>query len=104
MTVSSSIVFTRKAVANETFIGKSNSLCKSIVGIDASKLFPYSMRPQVCIRDATSMKKRKNSRQGKIEFLLLKIGLCNFFKQPDLGVKLRATTLQEPRKISLLQC
>ena len=38
-----SIVFTRKAVANETFIRKSNILCKSIVGIDASQLYPYSM-------------------------------------------------------------
>ena len=38
-----SIVFTRKAVVDETFIHKSSSLCKSIVGIDASHLYPYSM-------------------------------------------------------------
>ena len=38
-----SIVFTRKAVVDETFIGKSLNLCKSIVGIDASQLYPYSM-------------------------------------------------------------
>ena len=38
-----SIVFTRKAVANETFIRKSNNLCKSIVGIDASQLYSFSM-------------------------------------------------------------
>ena len=38
-----SIVFTRKAVVNETFIRKSTNLCKSIVGIDASQLYPYSM-------------------------------------------------------------
>ena len=38
-----SIIFTRKAVVNETFIGKSSSLCKSIVGIDASQLHPYSL-------------------------------------------------------------
>ena len=38
-----SIVFTRKAVTNETFIRKSTNLCKSIVGIDASQLYPYSM-------------------------------------------------------------
>ena len=43
MTGGSSIVFTRKAVANETFIRKSNNLCKSIVGIDASLLYPYSI-------------------------------------------------------------
>ena len=38
-----SIVFTRKAVVNETFIRKSTNICKSIVGIDASQLYPYSM-------------------------------------------------------------
>ena len=38
-----SIVFTRKAAVDETFIRKSSNLCKSIVGIDASQLYPYSM-------------------------------------------------------------
>ena len=43
MTGGPSIVFTRKAVANETFIRKLNSLCKSIVGFVASQLYPYSI-------------------------------------------------------------
>ena len=38
-----SIVFTCKAVVDETFIRESRNLCKSIVGIDASQLYPYSM-------------------------------------------------------------
>ena len=38
-----SIVFTRKAVVDETFIRKSPNLFKSFVGIHASKLYPYSM-------------------------------------------------------------
>ena len=38
-----SIVFRRKAVVDETFLRKSTNLCKSIVGIDASQLYPYSM-------------------------------------------------------------
>ena len=38
-----SILFTRKALVDETFIRKSSNLCKSIVGIDASQLYPYSM-------------------------------------------------------------
>ena len=38
-----SIVFTRKAVVGETFIPNSENTCKSIVGIDASQLYPYSM-------------------------------------------------------------
>ena len=38
-----SIVFTRKAVVDETFIRKSENICKSIVGIDSSQLYPHSM-------------------------------------------------------------
>ena len=38
-----SIVFTRKAVEDETFIRKSSNLRKTFVGIDARQLFPYSM-------------------------------------------------------------
>ena len=38
-----SIVFTRKAVVDETFIRDSGNICRSSVGIDASQLYPYSM-------------------------------------------------------------
>ena len=38
-----SIVFTHKAVVNETFIRVSGKFCKSIVGIDASQLYAFSM-------------------------------------------------------------
>ena len=38
-----SIVFTRKAVVDETFIRKSANICKPIVENDASQLYPYSM-------------------------------------------------------------
>ena len=38
-----SVVFTRKAVVDETFIRKSTDLCKSLVGIDANQLYPFSM-------------------------------------------------------------
>ena len=38
-----SIVFTRKAVVDETFIRKSTNICKSIVEIDASQQYPNSM-------------------------------------------------------------
>ena len=38
-----SIVFTRKAVVDETFIQKSTNIGKSIVGLDASQLYPYLM-------------------------------------------------------------
>ena len=36
-----SIVFTRKAVFDETLIRKSTKICKSIVVIDASQLYPH---------------------------------------------------------------
>ena len=39
----SSIVFDRKAVVDKTFVRKSTNICKSIVGIDASQLYPYSI-------------------------------------------------------------
>ena len=38
-----SIVFTRKAVVDQTFIRKSTNLCKPIVGIDANQIHSYSM-------------------------------------------------------------
>ena len=38
-----SIVFTGKAVVDETFIRKSTKKCKPIVGMDASQLYPYSI-------------------------------------------------------------
>ena len=38
-----SIVFTRRAVVDKTFIRKSADMCKSFVGIDASQQYPYSM-------------------------------------------------------------
>ena len=38
-----SIVFTRKAVVDETYIRNSSIVYKSIVGIDASQLYPLSM-------------------------------------------------------------
>ena len=41
--VGPSIVFTRRAVVDETFLRKSAKMCKSFVGIDASQLNPYSM-------------------------------------------------------------
>ena len=38
-----SIVFTRKAMVDEIFVRNSGNICKSIVGIDANQLYPYSM-------------------------------------------------------------
>ena len=43
MVGSPSFAFTHKVVVDETFVRKSSKLCKSIVGIDASQLYPYSI-------------------------------------------------------------
>ena len=101
MTGGSSIVFTTKAVANKTFIRKSNSLCKPIVAIYASQLYPQSMcqdMPAGLYTRQVYNDKQEKSRQGKIEFEQLKIWSCQILKPPDLNVKLEASTLQENRK------
>ena len=43
MTGGPSIVFTRKAVVDKKYIRNSSKVSKSIVGIDASQLYPFSM-------------------------------------------------------------
>ena len=43
MTGGPSIVFTTKAVVDQTYIRNSENICKSIVGIDASQFYPFSM-------------------------------------------------------------
>ena len=37
------IVLTREAVVDEAFSRNSSNFCKSVVGIDASQLYPFSM-------------------------------------------------------------
>ena len=43
MTGGPSIVFTRKAIVDQTYIRNTENICKTIVGIDASQLYPFSM-------------------------------------------------------------
>ena len=43
MTGGPSIVFTRQAIVDQTYIRNTKNICKSIVGIDASQLYPFSM-------------------------------------------------------------
>ena len=38
-----SIIFTRKAIVDQTYIRNSSNVCKTIVRIDASQLYPFSM-------------------------------------------------------------
>ena len=43
MTGGPSIVLTREVVVDETFIRRPNNVCKPIVVIDASQLYPFSL-------------------------------------------------------------
>ena len=99
-----SIVFTRKAVVDETFIRKSTNLCKSIVGIDASQLYPYSMcqpmptgRP-VFISVGISIQKRIDSYLDKIKHPALKLWSCFISNDEDQNVKLKASLQQADRR------
>ena len=92
-----SIVFTRKAVVDETFISKSSNLCKSFVGIDASQLYPYSMcQPMltgVCTRwEYDSETKRFTARQNKSRSF--EIMVLSYFQQsqPDCKIESKVTT------------
>ena len=92
-----SIVFTRKAVVDETFIRKSSNLCKTIVGIDASQLYPYSM----CQPTPTGLYMRRaydsetksfTSRQNKSRFFENMV--LSYFQQsrPDCKIESNVTT------------
>ena len=92
-----SIVFTRKAVVDETFLRKSSNVCKSIVGIDFSQLYPYSMLQPMPTGFYTrveydSKTKRFTARQNKscsLENMLL-----SYFhqSQPDCKFESKVTT------------
>ena len=96
-----SIVFTRKAVVDETFIRKSENICKSIVGIDASQLY-FFLCASPCQQDYT---RDGNMTQNLIDLKLnrtnpetLRTWLCHISRDKDPTVKLRFSTLQELRK------
>ena len=97
-----SIVFTRKAVADETSIRKSANICKSIVGIDASQLYPYSMcQPMptcLCTRwDLDSETSRFAPRQNKTRSF--KNLVMSYFRRtrPDCKIESFLTTGREKK-------
>ena len=103
MTGGPSIFCTRKAVVDETYIRNSSNVCKSIVGIDANQLYPFSM----CQDMPTGLYTRwefgtemQNSRLDIIELATLRIWSCLFIKNQDQNVKLRAFLHLENRKKS----
>ena len=92
-----SIVFTRKALVDECFIRKSSKLCKSIVVIDASQLYPYSMcqaKPSGLYTrwEYDSETKRFTARQNKSRSFENMV--VSYFQQsrPDCKIESNVTT------------
>ena len=88
-----SIVFLRKAVVDKTPFRKSTNFCKSVVGIDASQLYHYSMFQPV----PTSPYTRWKFVSETLDFdfhskkpAALKIWLCLFFNEQDHKLKVKA--------------
>ena len=96
-----SIVFTRKAVVGETFIRNSGILCISIVGIDASQLYPYSMCQPMPTGLYTQWEHDTESNRFKPQqnkSRNFEKWLCHISRDKDPTVKLRVSTQQELRK------
>ena len=87
-----SIVFTRKAVVDETFIRKSINICKSIVGIDASQLYRYSM----CQPLPTGLYTHWDF--DKTRPAAVKKWSCPISNEQDQNVKLKASLPQADRR------
>ena len=92
-----SFVFTRKAVVDEIFIRKSSNLCKSVFGIDASQLYPYSMCQPMPTGLYTRWKydsetRRFTARQNKYRFSENMV--LSYFQQsrPDCKIESNVTT------------
>ena len=43
MTGGPSTVFTRNAVVEQTYVRNSSDVCKTVVGVDASQIYAFSM-------------------------------------------------------------
>ena len=91
-----SFVFTRKAVVDETFIRKSSNLCKSIVGINASQLYPYSMCQPMPTGlytrwDYDSETKRFTARQNKSHSFENMVMSCFQQSRPDCKLESNVT-------------
>ena len=71
MTDGPSIVFTRKAVVDQTYMRNSENICKSIVGIDASQLYPFSMCQEMPTGLYTRWELDANSQNSKLETINL---------------------------------
>ena len=101
MTGGPSIVFTRKAVVDQTYIRNTENICKSYVGIDARQLYPFTMCQELPIGlytrwefDSDSQKfKARQNKSRKFENML-----CRTYNLSVLTAPLKAPTQLELRK------
>ena len=95
-----SIVFTRKAVVDETFLRKSTNICKSIVRIDANYIPTRCVNPcqPVFIRVRIWIQKRVDSHLDKTRPSALKTWSYLIFNEQDLIAKLTAFKLQADKR------
>ena len=102
MTDGPSTVFTRKAVVDQTFIRNSENLCKSIVGIDASQLYPFSMCQEMPTGLYTRWELDTDSQKIRARTNRSRTWLCHIFNHNVPKVQLRATTQPENRRLIVL--
>ena len=96
-----SIVSTREAVVDETFIRKSASICQSFVGIHTCQLYPFSMcqpMPTGFIRVGIFFQKPINLLLVKIKPVALKIVSYPVFNEKGQNVKLKVSIQQAEKK------
>ena len=95
-----SIVFSRKAVVDETSFRKSANICKSIVGVDASQLYSHSM----CQVMPTGLCKRLDFDSETSRFVdktrpaALRRWSCPNSNEQDQNVKLKASLQQADKR------
>ena len=96
-----SLVCIRKAVVDETYIRNSGIICKSLVGIYASQLYPYSMRQPIptglytrweCDTETKRFKPQQNKSRNFENMVM------SYFRRQRPTVKKRASSPQDFRK------
>ena len=95
-----SIVSTRKAVVDETFIRESTNICKSFVGMPANFTPTRYINPcqPVFIGVGISIQKRVDSDFDKTRPTALKIWSCPISNEQDHNVSLKASSQQADRR------
>ena len=98
----SSIVFSRKAVADETFIRNLSIMHISIIGPDASKSYHISIVkicPQGCTRDGSLTLICRSLKQDIINQVFLRICSCLSIRKQDQNAQLRAFYIWKQKNI-----